>query len=122
MQNVIANTRYAALLSPADSSLTSFSNTWFTVTNAGSSSVIGRSLQFDDGNNQIWQKRKGQPLVLTSFDPTAILGSNGLSSSTVAIYSNFPTPANLEGVGLDLGRNLAAGVRINSLAADTLDL
>ncbi len=98
--------RKAALLTPTDAGLTNFTAQWFFVAN--SATTIGRSLQFDGINNNLFQKRKGGSLIKSSFDPNNPLGGRQIYSTTLITYTNFP--ATVEGVELDLTRNLAVGV------------
>jgi gamma-glutamyltranspeptidase/glutathione hydrolase len=109
---------FAAILSPVNAFMTNFSSRWFMTTNFAS--TVGRSLEFDLANNAIWQKGPDQALFKTVFDPAVSLGGTRISSANVLVASNFP--AGLMGVGLDLTRNLAAGVFSNSTAtADSLN-
>lgn len=110
---------FAAILSPANSFMTNFTARWFTTTNFVS--TVGRSLEFDPGNNAIWQKGAGAALFKTTFNPAFSLGGTRIASTNVLVVTNFS--AALMGVGLDVLRNLAAGVCSNSTtAADTVNL
>ena len=107
---------FAAVLKPADGSLNSFTNAYFT--EVGPNSPIGRTLQFGPANT-MWQKRSGLPLRLSSYD----LASQ--SSTLLTTYANFPT--SLGPVALDSARNLLAGVNIQGnpitvIAPDTVAL
>ncbi len=108
--------RYVAILSPTDATLTNWTSTYFfnSVVGAG----LGRSLEFEVGNN-ISQKRRGGALVQSSFDLTAIYPGNIMQmTSSNATFTNT-----LAGLGLDNNRHLAAGVNVASVAApDTLNL
>ena len=109
---------FAVILSPVNQYLTNFTARWFTTTNFAD--TVGRSLEFDLANNAIWQKAPGQPLYKISFDPAISLGGTRISSTNVLIATNF-SPA-LLGLGLDVMRNLAAGVFSNSTtSADSLN-
>lgn len=90
---------FAALLRPTDSSLSAFTNSWWSSAAGGGS--IGRSLQFQ-ANNTYWQKRKASGLKLSSYD------ANSQTSASLATYNNFPST--LGGVAVDTSLNLAAGV------------
>jgi hypothetical protein len=92
---------FAAVLKPADSSLNSFTNAYFT--EVGPNTPIGRGLQFGP-TNTIWQKRSGLSLRLSAYDLA------GQSSTLLTNYVNFPT--SLGPVALDSARNLLAGVNI----------
>lgn len=110
---------FAAILTPNSAFMTNFTARWFTTTNFAD--TAGRSLEFDSSNDAIWQKVPGKALIKTSFDLAASLGGTRIASANVFVASNFP--AALMGVGLDLNRNLAAGVFSNSTTtADTLNL
>jgi hypothetical protein len=117
------NYRYVAMLSPSDAFLTNFTSVWWNGTNSGT--AIGKSLEFDGANNAIWQKVKAGALVRTTFDPSTIITpgtSPQIDQATAAVYPNFN--GSVYGVGLDLSRNLAAGVFTNgaATAADQLNL
>jgi gamma-glutamyltranspeptidase/glutathione hydrolase len=89
---------YAAVLKPTDSSLTRFTNYWFS-DSAGNGS-IGRSVQFGSNNSGL-EKRKGTNLFYSTYNTNA--HNSGIFSSIV--FSNT-----LGGVFTDTGRNLAVGV------------
>lgn len=89
---------YAAVLKPIDSTLNSFSNFWF-VDSAGGGS-IGRSVQFAT-NNTVFEKRKGAPLVMSSYDTN--------TQTTTGLLS-VDSSSSLGGVAVDLAHNLAIGV------------
>src|ERR1051325_715961 len=111
--------RYAAVLSPVNQGLTNFTAKWFITTNSGT--AIGKSLEFDGANNNLWQKASLSALVKSSFDPTTLVGSNQIAASTLAVYNGFSV--RVCGVGLDQTRGLAAGVEIPVPSVpDTLDL
>ena len=61
------------LLSPTNAGLTNFSAQWFSTTNSGTK--IGKSLEFDDGNNRIWQRVALDGSVQSSFDPSTPVGT-----------------------------------------------
>ncbi len=108
-----------AIISPTNALMTNFSARWFATTNFATG--VGRSLEFDSTNNSIWQKEAGNVLFKTTFDPATSLGGTKISSANVLAATNFPSA--LMGVGLDLTRNLAAGVFSNSTTtADSLNL
>ncbi|MDB6121373.1 MAG: Immunoglobulin I-set domain protein [Pedosphaera sp.] len=88
-----------AILTPTDATMSAFTNVTFTEGYGAGS--IGRSLQFTS-TNSFWEKRKGLPLTLSSYD------LNAGTATTLATYNNFP--ATLGGVTLDTTRNLAVGV------------
>ena len=111
--------RYAAVLSPVNQGLTNFTAKWFITTNSGT--AIGKSLEFDGANNNLWQKASLSALVKSSFDPTTLVGSNQIAATTLAVYNGFSV--RVCGVGLDQTRGLAAGVEIPVPSVpDTLDL
>ena len=117
------NYRYVAMLSPSDAFLTNFTSVWWNGTNSGT--AIGKSIEFEGSNNAIWQKVKGGALIRTTFDPSTIItpgASPQIDQTTAAVYPNFS--AGVYGLGLDLSRNLAAGVFTNgaSTVADQLNL
>ncbi|EEF60399.1 immunoglobulin domain-containing protein [Pedosphaera parvula] len=103
----------AAVLTPVDASLASFTNAYFGET--GPSTPIGRSLQFATGTN-IWQKRAGTALQLVSYN---------LPGGTSTVLSNFNNFASsLGSVALDVSRKLLAGVNFagNTNSPDSLAL
>jgi hypothetical protein len=109
---------YAAVLKPADPSLTTFTNAFMVVPsqNAPSfGSTIGRSLQFGS-TNTLWQKRMGTPLRLSSYNLA------GNSSATLTNYASFSST--MGPVGLDFTRNLLAGIDFNGSGTtpDSVDL
>jgi len=121
----------AAILVPTDASLTAFNAWWFFTTNSPNNSGLGRSLEFDGTNNFIWQRKKAGALVKTQFDPSNVIGGSppltqiySTAPTPAAAYPSFPTNNALYGVGLDLPRNLAAGVFSNTPASvpDSLNL
>ena len=89
---------YGAVLKPTDSSMTIFTNYWFTDSAGGGS--IGRSIQFGT-NNTVLEKRKGAPLFYSSYD-TNTHTSTGLGT--------VDSSSTLGGVFVDTARNLAVGV------------
>ena len=89
---------HGAVLKPADASLNTFTNAWFSDSGGGGS--IGRSIQFGP-TNTVWEKRKGSTLVLSGYD-TAAHTSAGLLSL------DFSTT--LGGVFVDSGHKLVVGV------------
>lgn len=122
--------RKVAVLAPTDEYCTNFTSLWIQGDNIPSAGVqnpaaIGKSIEFDGDNNAYWQKYKSGWLVKSSFDPTTPgpFGFPNIDYSVVTIVSNN-LPNGLFGVGLDLGRNLMAGVFTNgsSSAADLLNL
>jgi gamma-glutamyltranspeptidase/glutathione hydrolase len=109
----------AAILYPTNAFMTNFTARWFITTNY--STTVGRSLEFDQTNNAMWQKGPDRTLSKATFNPSISLGGTRISSTNVLALTNFPV--GLMGVGLDLTRNLAAGVFSNSTStADTLNL
>lgn len=109
---------YAAVLKPADASMTTFTNAFMVVPSqnaAGFGSTIGRSLQFG-GANTLWQKRMGTPLRLSSYNLA------GSSSVVVTNYVNFTST--LGPVAQDFARNLLAGIDFNGSGStpDSVDL
>lgn len=109
---------FAAILSPVNQYITNFSARWFTTTNYAD--TVGRSLAFDLANSAIWQKAPGKPLCKINFDPAISLGGAHIAATNVLAATNFP-PA-LLGLGLEVARNLAAGVFSNSTSsADSLN-
>lgn len=105
---------FATILKPTDSSLGSFTSSFFTESTP--SSPIGRSLQFATGN-RAWQKRSGKDLQLYAYD---------LPTQKGTLLSNYTgLPASLGPVALDVSRNLLAGINIAGVstnAPDTLAL
>jgi hypothetical protein len=89
---------YGAVLKPTDASLNNFTNYWFIESSGGGS--IGRSIQFGP-TNTVFEKRKGSPLVFSSYDTNA-------QSTTVLMQVDSSTT--LGGVAVDLGHRLTAGV------------
>lgn len=118
-----------AILTPTDEYCTNFTSQWIQgdnlPSNAQNPGAIGKSIEFDGNNNAYWQKFKSGWLVKSSFDPTVSgpFGFPNIDYSITTIVSNN-LPNGLQGVGLDLGRNLMAGVFTNSSAssADQLNL
>jgi hypothetical protein len=102
---------YGAVLKPRDASLNSFTNYWFNDSGGGGS--IGRSIQFGP-TNSIYEKRKGTPLVWSSYDTNA----NVNSSSVILQVGSSQT---LGGVALDTAHNLAIGVDFIGSPAATPD-
>jgi hypothetical protein len=86
------------VVKPIDASLNVFTNYWFL--DSGGGGGIGRSVQFATGS-QVYEKRKSNPLVLSSYD-TNFNTSTGLFQS--------PSSATLGGVFVDATHNLAVGV------------
>lgn len=114
-----ATARYVAILRPVDETFSSFTSHYFfqDILEPSFGTTIGRSLEFGAGDT-FWQKRRGAALIHSSFDLTS--PSPGISPR-IATYTNLPTT--LCGVGVDLSKNLLAGVNIPGTAApDTLDL
>jgi hypothetical protein len=110
---------FTAILTPASAFMTNFTSHWLLTTNFAT--TVGRSLEFHGTNNGIWQKTPDAAAFKTLFDPTISLGGARISSSNVFAATNFPV--GLMGIGLDLTRNLAAGVFSNSpTTADSLNL
>ena len=89
---------YGAVLKPTDASLNNFTNFWFLEASGGGS--IGRSIQFGP-TNTVFEKRKGSPLVFSSYDTNA-------QTSTVILQVDSSTT--LGGVAVDLPHKLVAGV------------
>jgi hypothetical protein len=109
---------YAAILKPADPSMTTFTNAFMVVPSQNSpafGSTIGRSLQFGSANT-LWQKRMGTPFRLSSYDLA------GHSSVTVTNLGNFTST--LGPVAQDFTRNLLVGIDFNGSGStpDSLDL
>jgi gamma-glutamyltranspeptidase/glutathione hydrolase len=114
-----ATNGYAAILAPSNAFLTNFVSRWFTTTNVVT--TVGRSLEFDGTNNAIWQKGPDAALFKINFNPGVSLGGTRTSATNVLVAPSFPV--GLMGIGLDLTRNLAAGVFSNSPSiADSLNL
>jgi hypothetical protein len=89
---------YGAVLKPTDATLSTFTNYWFI--DAGGGGSIGRSIQFGP-TNTVFEKRKGSPLVFSSYDTNT-------QSSTVILQVDSSTT--LGGVAVDLDHKLTAGV------------
>ncbi len=89
---------YGAVLKPMDATLNNFTNYWFLESSGGGS--IGRSIQFGP-TNTVFEKRKGSPLVFSSYDTNA-------QSSAVILQVDSSTT--LGGVAVDSAHNLVAGV------------
>jgi hypothetical protein len=89
---------YGAVLKPTDASLNSFTNFWFIDAAGGGS--IGRSIQFGP-TNTVLEKRKGSPLVFSSYDTNS-------QGSTLILQVDSSTT--LGGVAVDLAHRLTAGV------------
>ncbi len=113
--------RKAAIIFPTDSTMTNFDSRYFFV-GSGSGTSIGRGLQFDGTNNNIWQKRKGAQLIQTSFDLNSPELGRLVDSSQLASYATFPST--LHGVAVDTTRQYAAGCDTSATAAlpETLSL
>jgi hypothetical protein len=103
---------YGAVLKPIDASLNSFTNYWFLDSASGGS--IGRSVQFATGS-QVYEKRKGSSLVLSSYDTNL---------NTTAILSQSSSSLTLGGVFVDMAHNLAIGVDFvgSSTASDAVSI
>lgn len=119
-----------AVGAPTDQYCTNFTFLWMQADNVPATGVqnptpIGKSLEFDGNNNAWWMKNKSGYLVKSSYDPSTpgVFGFPNIDYSVVTIISNN-FPGALYGVGLDLSRNLAAGVFTNgsASAADQLNL
>lgn len=126
-----ANTKKkVAILAPTDQYCTNFTAQWIQGDNlpgpgSQNPAAIGKSIEFDGNNNAYWQKYKSGWLVKSSFDEgtPGPFGFPNIDYAVVTIVSNnFGN--GLHGVGLDLTRNLAAGVFTNgsAAAADLLHL
>jgi hypothetical protein len=108
--------RHIAILKPTDSTLSSFTgNWWFSDMLLGT--AFSKSLQFGPGNT-FWQKRLGNPLVQSSYDP---------SSSMSLVITNIHVPFGVDTgpAAIDTTRNLVAVLNISAVtgaAPDTLDL
>lgn len=89
---------FGGILKPIDSSMSAFTNFWFTDSGGGGS--IGRSIQFGT-NETVFEKRKGAPLFYSSYNLTN-------QSSTQIAVTGFS--ATLGGVFVDETRKLIAGV------------
>jgi hypothetical protein len=101
---------FAALLKPTDSSLSAFTNAYFTESTP--SSPIGRSLQFG-ATNTVWQKRSGKDLQLYSYN---------LDTQTGTLLNTYTgLPAALGPVGLDFSRSLLAGINITGVSNNVPD-
>jgi hypothetical protein len=85
----------AAVLTPTDSTMSSFSNHPLTSTTGGGS--IGRSIQFEASKTNYWQKRKGTGLVFSSYN------TNAQSSALLANFTGFPLT--FGGAAVDSSRN-----------------
>jgi hypothetical protein len=109
LDNQNPGARYMAILQPSNGMMNAFSSALFfqdLTTPFGGS--IGRSLEFGTGDT-IWQKRRSAPLIQSSFDVNA---PPPRISPVVSIHTNFPV--NLGPVGLDLSRNLLAGINFST--------
>ncbi len=118
LDNQNTSARFLAILRPTDATMNTFASTSFfqdAATPFGTS--IGRSLEFGVVNT-LWQKRKAAALLLSSFDFDAVPSI----SPVVATHSNFPSALGL--AGMDLSRNLLAGINFVTVTTvpDTLDL
>ena len=89
---------YGAVLKPAGSSMTQFTNYWFS--DSGGSGSIGRSVQFGSGNTA-FEKRKGTNLFSSVYNTT---------SRTSAVLSSVSFSNTLGGVFVDAAQQLAVGV------------
>lgn len=89
---------YGAVMKPTDATLNNFTNYWFLESSGGGS--IGRSVQFGP-TNTVFEKRKGSPLVFSSYD------TNSQSSAVILQVDSSTT---LGGVAVDLPHELVAGV------------
>ena len=114
IDNYNSSARYVALFSPTDSSMTSFTNTWF-YPGQVVGTTIGRSLEFGTGET-IWQKRYNSALVQSGYDTNQPQSA----MTTLGTYSGFPSTD--AGVSLSLDRNLCAGINFGSSPAHTLDV
>ena len=118
LDNQNSTARFMAILQPTDSTMSVFASVSFfqdTTTQFGAS--IGRSLEFGSGDI-IWQKRRSAPLIQSSFDVNAFPNI----SPVVSTHTNFASTVGA--VGLDLSRNLLAGINFVGTAteADKLSL
>ena len=100
---------YAAVLKPTDSSLTQFTNYWFS--DSAGSGTIGRSVQFGSNNIGL-EKRKGANLFFSTYN--TITHTSSILSSIV--FSN-----QLGGIFLDAPRDLAVGVDFVGVAGSQPD-
>jgi hypothetical protein len=101
---------FAAILKPVDSSLSSFTSSYFTENTP--STPIGRSLQFGP-TNTVWQKRSGKDLLLYGYN----LGTQ--TGTLLSTYTGFPTT--LGPVALDLSRSILTGINIAGVSGTTPD-
>ena len=90
--------RYGAVLKPADSSMTRFTNYWFN--DSAGSGTIGRSVQFGSGST-VFEKRKGTNFFSSVYDTSA---------RTSAILSSVTFSTTLGGVFDDAAHQVAVGV------------
>ncbi|HZM02060.1 MAG TPA: hypothetical protein VFC44_03465 [Candidatus Saccharimonadales bacterium] len=89
---------YGALLKPTDSTMSQFTNFWFSDT--GGAGSIGRSIQFG-ATNTVYEKRKGAATFYSLYN------TNTGGSSIVGAINSTST---LGGVYVSAGLSLAAGV------------
>jgi hypothetical protein len=89
---------YGAVLKPTDATMASFTNFWFFDVAGGGS--IGRSIQFGP-TNSVFEKRKGAPLVYSSYN---------LAGQSATALLSIDSSTTLGGVAVDTAHNLAAGV------------
>jgi hypothetical protein len=89
---------YGAVLKPTDASLNNFTNLWFLESSGGGS--IGRSIQFGP-TNTVYEKRKGSPLVFSSYDT---------NSQNSAVLLQVDSSTTLGGVAVDRQHSVVAGV------------
>jgi hypothetical protein len=114
LDNQTTGVRLAAILKPADETMSTFTAQGYTQNAADiPGGSIGRSLQYGPGDT-FWQKRKAAALVQSTFDAT--------TTSVTTNYTNFPS--GIGQVALDFARNVAAGINYASVntVPDTLDL
>ena len=112
LDNQNASARFMAILQPIDGTMAAFSSAYSfqdTATPFGTS--IGRSLEFGAGDT-LWQKRRSAALIQSSFNLATIPGI----SPVLVLHTNFP--ATLGPVGLDLSRNLLAGINFVGTATE----
>lgn len=108
------NTKYAAILHPADSTMTNWSSTGYLLQNTPGSygyqaygTAVGRSLQFGQTAGTFWQKRyngaAGAPLAQMEYTAGGGLSQLVLANTTLPIYTNGP-------VGINFALHLGAAI------------
>lgn len=74
-------TPFVAIFHPTDSELTNFASSYLFTDNATGANIVARHIQFGVGNT-FWQKRKGTPLVHSSYD---LIGGSPSFSTTIGV-------------------------------------